>query len=69
MNTYKFKTNAKCGGCTAKIEESLKTNAGIQDIKFDLSDANKVLTVTTNLSESEVVKLVEVAGYKAEPLK
>ncbi|MEG1615727.1 MAG: cation transporter [Bacteroidales bacterium] len=68
MKTYKFKTNAKCGGCTTKIDAALKNNPESGSWTFDLQDPNKVLTITTELPAEKVVKIVNEAGYKAEEL-
>lgn len=67
MKTYKLKTNAKCGGCTTKIDQKLKENPNAGTWKFDLQDPDKTLEITTDLPVDEVIEIVSKAGYKAEP--
>ena len=52
METKKFKTNAKCRGCVAKIAESL----------------DKILSVTSDQSDAVIIKAVSDAGFKAEKI-
>ncbi|MEG1662166.1 MAG: heavy metal-associated domain-containing protein [Clostridiales bacterium] len=66
MKTYQFKTSAKCGGCTTKIDQKLKSNPNAGTWRFDLQNPDRILEITTDLPPEEVVKLVEDAGYKAE---
>lgn len=65
MKTLKFNTNIKCGGCVAAVSPALNAESQISKWEVDINDPNKPLTVTTDLSSSEVIKLVEKAGYKA----
>lgn len=67
MGTYKLKTNAKCGGCTTKIDQKLKENPQSGTWKFNLQDPDRTLEITTDLPVEEVIKIVGEAGYKAEP--
>lgn len=58
-----------CGSCIANVTPVLNEVIGENKWKVDTANPKKVLTVTTeNLSESEVIKAVEKAGYKAEKL-
>ena len=57
----RFKTNAKCGGCVAKIGEQLNKMA-------DLASPEKLLTIDTDEPSEAVVRAVSEAGFKAEPL-
>ena len=54
METRKFKTNAKCGGCN--------------QWDIDLSTPDRVLTITSDLSDDDIVRLVVAAGFKAEKI-
>ena len=69
MKTSKFKTNAKCGGCTSKIDHTLNERAKESTWSFDLKDPDRVLTITTDLPPEDVIKAVNEAGYKAEEVK
>jgi copper chaperone len=67
MKTIEVKTNIMCGSCIAKVTSVLNEAIGENNWKVDTTNPKKVLTVTTeNLSEAEVIKAVEKAGYKAE---
>lgn len=68
METLKFKTNAKCGGCVARIGAELNKSVGGGNWNIDLNTPEKVLTVTSDKKSAEIVALVQAAGYKAEPL-
>lgn len=68
MKTLKFKTNAKCGGCVARIGEALGSVVPEGKWSIDLSTPDRVLTVETDLSTEEIVRIVTEAGYKAEVL-
>lgn len=69
MKTIQLKTNINCGGCVAKVTQSLDETAGVATWQVDTQNPKKILTVTTdNLDEQEVIKAVEKAGFKAEAL-
>jgi copper chaperone len=69
MKTIELKTNIMCGACVAKVTPTLNETAGEANWKVDIQNPKKILTVTTDkLSEEEVIKAVEKAGYKAEKL-
>ena len=56
METMTFKTNAKCMGCLAKIEEILQGKMKREEWNLDLSDSNRPLTVTSDkLAAGEIV--------------
>ena len=65
MKTSKFKTTAKCGGCVAKIGETLDKVVARDQWNIDLSTPDRVLTIT---SDDRVIELVKEAGFKAEKL-
>ena len=70
METMTFKTNAKCMGCLAKIEEILQGKMNREEWNLDLSDSNSPLTVTSDkLAASEIVELISKAGFKIEQMK
>jgi copper chaperone CopZ len=69
MKTIEVKTNIMCGSCIAKATPVLNEAFGAGNWKVDTQNPKKVLTVTgENVSEKEVKKAVEEAGYKAEEL-
>lgn len=69
METLKFKTNIKCGGCIATVTPFLNETVGEGHWQVDLQDANKVLTTDTETATaSDIKQALEKAGYKAELL-
>lgn len=69
MKTIALKTNIMCGSCIAKVTPTLNEIIGENNWKVDTQNPKKVLSVTTeSLSEADVIKAVEKAGYKAEEL-
>ncbi len=69
MKTIAIKTNIMCGSCIAKVTPVLNETVGENNWKVDTQNPNKILTVTSgNIDETEVIKAVEKAGYKAERL-
>lgn len=69
METLKFKTNIKCGGCVATVTPSLNAVEGIQSWEVNTANPDKVLTVRAETATAaDVKRAVEAAGYKAESL-
>lgn len=66
MNTIKFKTNIKCGGCLATVTPHLNKTAGENNWQVDLSDPQRILTVESDKSENEIIAVVKEAGFEAE---
>lgn len=54
MTIMKFKTNVKCQGCVDRIAELFTKNKEISSWKVDLTSDDKILTVETSLSVSEI---------------
>lgn len=68
MKTIQLKTNIMCGSCIEKVTPVLNETFGENNWKVDTQNLNKILTVSTNNNENEIIKAVEKAGYKAEEL-
>ena len=68
METRKFKTNAKCGGCVAKIEASLNTAVARDQWNIDLTTPDRTVERCVDLSDDDIVRLVTAAGFKAEKI-
>lgn len=66
MTTNRFKTNAKCMGCVAKIAESLDRKVERSAWKLDLSSPDKVLEITSDLTPETVIEMIAQAGFRAE---
>jgi len=69
MNTIKFKSNIKCGGCIAAINESINKMVGENQWEVDLSSENRILTVKTeNVTSEEISEKLKNLGYTAEKI-
>jgi copper chaperone len=70
METLKFKTNIKCGGCIAAITPFLDKMQEIEKWEVDTVNPDKVLTVKAEgISAEDVIATVREAGYTAETIK
>jgi copper chaperone len=65
METLKFKTNIKCGGCIATITPVLNNDTQIENWAVDLQNADKILTISTEHNAEEISTLLKTAGYDA----
>lgn len=68
MKTRKFKTNAKCGGCVAKIDTQLSTILPAGQWSLDLGSPTRTLTVISDIDPEEIIRAVEKAGFRAEEM-
>lgn len=68
METLKFKTNIKCGGCVAGVTPHLNADEAIKSWEVDLQSPDRILTVETDKSAEEVAQVVKQAGFTAEPV-
>lgn len=70
METYKFKTNIKCGNCIATVTPFLNGISDIQDWSVDTKNPDKTLTVTAteDLDTTHVISELNKAGYQAETI-
>ena len=67
MNTLKFKTNVKCGGCIATLTPHLNQVKGIVSWNVDTTDPLKIMTVETEgINAEEITSIMKTAGYQAE---
>ena len=66
MTIMKFKTNVKCQGCVDRIAELFTKNKEISSWEVDLTSDDKVLTVETSLSVSEIRWMLWAIWYTAE---
>ncbi len=65
----KFKTTLSCNGCKTKIGQFLNEAEGISSWDVDLDNDDKILTVhSSGITQGEVKKLIEAAGYTAKEL-
>lgn len=70
METYKFKTNIKCGNCVSAVTPFLNGIPEIQDWEVDTKVPDKTLTVnaTPDLLPVQVISELNKAGYQAETI-
>lgn len=67
--TLQFKTNINCGGCVATVTPFLNEVPGPGNWEVDTTNPNKILTIQPEgISEQDIIKKVEEAGYKIERL-
>jgi copper chaperone len=70
METLKFKTNIKCGGCIATVTPALDTLEGVAKWEVDTANPDKILTVESDngLNANEVISALKIKGYNAEKI-
>jgi copper chaperone len=69
METLRFKTSLKCGGCTKAITPGLECINSIEKWSVDLESPDKILTVESSQDISaEVMDSVKKAGYQISRL-
>ena len=66
MPTLKFKTTINCGGCIKAITPVLNGEKAIRHWQVDTDNPDKILTLDTDLSASEIQALVVEAGFQAQ---
>lgn len=69
METLKFKTSLKCGGCIKAITPGLDSMKTIEKWSVDLENPDKVLEVQASEDISDlVIESVKKAGYMISQL-
>ncbi len=68
METLKFKTTIKCGGCIAAVTPVLDNLKGVDKWAVDTTTPEKVLTIETadGLEADQVVTALKAKGYQAD---
>ncbi len=69
MKTLKFKTNAKCRHCVMRIAQELDKRLTFSQWSIELATPEHRLTVTSDYSSDEIIRMVSGAGYRAEEVK
>lgn len=70
MKTIKFKTNINCAACISKITPVLNADTKINQWNVDISNPEKILTVTgENITPEEISENLNKVGYKAIEIK
>ncbi len=69
MDTFKFQTTLKCGGCVATLRPFLDQEKRIEKWEVDLASPQKILTVESAfLSPDELLALIQKAGFQGTQL-
>ena len=69
METIRFKTNLKCGGCIKAITPGLESLNIIDTWSVDLENPDRVLEIKVPVDVSEqVIESVKKAGYQISRL-
>ena len=70
METLKFKTNIKCGGCIAAVTPHLNKLSTIEKWEVDTQNPDNILTIEgkPGIDIEQIIDTIEDAGYKAEKL-
>ena len=66
---HTFKTNINCGNCIASVTPFMNKEIEIESWEVDTANPDKIMTVESDLSSAEIAKIVEEAGFKAEPIQ
>lgn len=68
METLKFKTNIKCGGCITTVTPFLNALPGLEKWEVDTAQPEKILTVSGNGDQlaAAVISALDKAGFKGE---
>ena len=67
METLKFITNVKCGGCIATVTPHLNKVKGIINWNVDTATPEKIMTVETDgINADVIIATMKEAGYKAD---
>jgi copper chaperone CopZ len=64
METLVFKTNINCGNCVAKITPFLNENPAIKTWAVDTQNPDKILTISGQVTENQVIELIKKAGFQ-----
>ena len=66
METLKFKTTLKCGGCVAAIKPKMDQLKNIKKWEVDLTQPIKILTLEgDDLDENVIINTIKEAGFEA----
>ena len=67
METLKFKTNIKCGGCVSTVTPHLNGMTAVAKWDVDTTNPDKILTIESDLGlDEELIKeTLKKAGFQA----
>lgn len=66
----KFRTNARCAGCSAAIAKALSSLAPATEWEIDLASPDRILTYSgaAPIAADDIMEAVRGAGFKIELL-
>ena len=56
-----------CGGCTAAVERALSRVDGVTAVQVELDPGSATVSTDGTLDRSELVTVIERAGYRVPP--
>lgn len=67
METFKFKTNIKCGGCIATVTPALNDLKAVKHWEVDLNNPDRILTIEADCATDEtgIINALRGKGYDA----
>ena len=68
MPTHRFKTTINCANCLRAVTPALNAEPAITAWQVDTTNPDKILSVDTSLTPTQIAALVEEAGFTAQPL-
>lgn len=70
METLKFKTNIKCGGCIATVTPFMDKLSNIESWEVNTQNPDKVMTVKVEegTDANSITNAVKQAGYQIEKI-
>ena len=72
MNTLQFKTNINCGNCIKSVTPFLNALETVDRWQVNTDVSDKILSVETDVSETEVtqqvMQAVQEAGFRIESI-
>ena len=68
MNEFQFKTNINCASCVGAVSSFLNEIVGIEYWTVNTQTAEKILTVSGEVSENEIIVSVAAAGFSIEKI-
>lgn len=58
-----------CSHCTNRVKESLQQMNGVESVEMNLEEKSAKITISNPISEEEIKKQIEEAGYSVIEIK
>ncbi|MCU0323678.1 MAG: hypothetical protein MUF45_00290 [Spirosomaceae bacterium] len=67
MENQTFKTNINCGGCVARVTNTLNETVGNGNWEVETTNPDKVLTIKqSNIQADKIIEAVKKVGFNIE---